>query len=204
MEQHVSISRGNSKMGAISSISLPPILSCSKDACKFCGKKCYAAKIAKLRPKTVGAAYKRNLEILLNDPELFWREVDAALMTSHFFRFSVSGDIYDKDYFENMVRLAKKNNHCEILCFTKQFNIVNDYLSKHRLPKNLHLIFSAWRGMTMNNPHNLPEAHVLYKDGYTTAKDGAKWCSGSCIDCAIQGSNCWNLKSGEQILIREH
>lgn len=204
MERHVSISHGNAKMGAIPSVSLPPIITCSKEACKHCGKKCYAAKIAKLRPKTVGAAYQRNLDILKENPEQFWREVDAALMVNRFFRFGVSGDIYNRDYLENMVRLAKKNSHCEILCFTKQFDIVNEYLEHHRLPKNLHLIFSGWRGMTMNNPYNLPEAHVMYKDGYTTAKDGAKWCSMNCHSCAVEGRNCWVLKNGESIMFREH
>ena len=202
--KHVSISRGNAKMGNIPSLSLPPIISCSKEACKFCGKKCYAAKIARLRPKTVGAAYQRNLDILKSDPEQFWREVDAALMINRFFRFGVSGDIYDKDYFANMVRLARKNSHCQILCFTKQFDIVNDYLAEHKLPKNLHVIFSAWRGMTMNNPFNLPEAHVFYKDGFTTAKDGAKLCTLNCFSCAVKGSNCWSLKKGESVVFREH
>ena len=202
--EHVSISRGNAKMGDIPSLSLPPIITCSKEACKFCGKKCYAAKITRLRPKTVGAAYQRNLNILKTDPEQFWREVDAALMINRFFRFGVSGDIYDKDYFANMVRLARKNSHCQILCFTKQFDIVNDYLAEHKLPKNLHLIFSAWRGMTMKNPYNLPEAHVFYKDGFTTAKDGARFCSGDCSSCAITNENCWSLKNGQQILLKEH
>lgn len=203
-ELHVSISRGNSKMGAIPSVSLPPIITCSKEACKHCGKKCYAAKIARLRPKTVGASYQRNLDILKNDPDKFWREVNAALSINRFFRFGVSGDIYNKEYFAKMCELARKNSHCQILCFTKQFEIVNDYLNEHRLPKNLHLIFSAWRGMKMNNPHNLPEAHVMYRDGYTTAKDGAKLCTGNCAECSVANANCWSLKKSEQILFREH
>lgn len=203
-ERHVSISSGNFKMGRIASVSLPPIITCSKDACKFCGKDCYAKKIARLRPKTVGAAYQRNLDILLEEPEQFWREVNAAVATSRFFRFGVSGDIYNAEYFENMVKVAKNNKHCEILCFTKQFAIVNEYLKEHRIPKNLHIIFSAWRGMKMDNPNNLPEAHVMYKDGFTTAKDGAKYCSGSCIECATNGQNCFSLKHGEQILLRQH
>ena len=204
MEQHVSISRGNAKMGQIASVSLPPIITCSKEACKHCGKKCYALKIARLRPKTVGAAYQRNLDILKTNPDQFWREVEAALMVNRFFRFGVSGDIYDKDYLVKMCELAERNKHCQILCFTKQFDIVNEYLSEHKLPDNLHLIFSAWRGMTMNNPYNLPEAHVMYKDGYTTAKDGAKWCSGNCFTCAITNDNCWSIKNGEQLLLKEH
>lgn len=204
MEQHVSISRGNAKMGAIPSLSLPALITCSPEACKCCGKKCYAHKIAKLRPKTVGAAYQRNLDILKENPEQFWREVNAAVAVTRFFRFGVSGDIYDEHYFEKMVEVAKKNKHCELLCFTKKFRIVNKYLEVHRLPKNLHIIFSGWKGLEINNPHNLPEAHVLFKDGFTTAKDGAKYCSMNCYECAIEGRNCWSLKKGEQIIFREH
>jgi hypothetical protein len=191
-------------MGQIASVSLPPIITCSKEACKHCGKKCYALKIARLRPKTVGAAYQRNLDILKTNPDQFWREIEAALMVNRFFRFGVSGDIYDKDYLTKMCELAERNKHCQIICFTKQFAIVNEYLSEHKLPDNLHLIFSAWRGMTMNNPYNLPEAHVIYKDGYTTAKDGARFCSGNCFTCAITNDNCWSIKNGEQILLKEH
>lgn len=204
MEQHVSISRGNAKMGAIPSLSLPALITCSPEACKCCGKKCYAHKIAKLRPKTVGAAYQRNLDILKENPEQFWREVNAAVAVTRFFRFGVSGDIYDEHYFEKMVEVAKKNKHCELLCFTKKFRIVNKYLEVHRLPKNLHIIFSGWKGLEINNPHNLPEAHVLFKDGFTTAKDGAKYCSMNCYECAVEGRNCWSLKKGEQIIFREH
>lgn len=204
MEQHVSISRGNAKMGAIPSISLPALITCSPEACKCCGKKCYAHKIAKLRPKTVGAAYQRNLDILKENPEQFWREVNAAVAVTRFFRFGVSGDIYDYDYFDNMVKVARNNKDTQILCFTKQFDIVNEWLKSHRLPKNLHVIFSAWRGMEMNNPNNLPEAHVFYKDGYTTAGDGAKLCTGNCFECSINKANCWSLKKGEAVVFKEH
>lgn len=38
-ETHVSISCGNSKMGAIPSVSLPPLITCNTEACKYCGKK---------------------------------------------------------------------------------------------------------------------------------------------------------------------
>ena len=202
-ELHVSISKGNSKMGAVQSVSLPPFKTCSPAACKLCGKKCYVRRII-ARRKTVREAYERNLLILRTDPEKFWREVSAAIaMTTHF-RFGVSGDIADIDYLTHMVELARKHKHCELLCFTKQFDIVNEFLKTHRLPKNLHLIFSAWKGLEMDNHYNLPEAHVLYRDGTTTAKDGAKWCSGNCFECAVDNSNCWSLQKGEQIIFKEH
>lgn len=203
-ELHVSISRGNSKMGAVPSVSLPPVKTCSPEAVKFCGRKCYVKRYVMQRQKTVGAAYERNLYLLQNEPEKFWREVNAAVaMTTHF-RFGVSGDIPGWFYLRNMVSIAKHNSHCEILCFTKQYDIVNFYLKKHELPKNLHIVFSAWKGLPMENPHNLPEAHVFFKDGTTTAKDGARYCSGNCYECAVANANCWSLKEGEQIIFKEH
>lgn len=198
---HVSISKGNIKMGAINSVSLPSILTCRQCDCQ---KKCYARKIERLRP-SVRKAYRNNLDILLNDPDTYWREVEAAVMTSRFFRFHVSGDIVDDAYFAHMVSVASRNPHCEILCFTKQFEIVNSFLScGGTIPQNLHLIFSGWPGLTMENPFKLPEAHVLFKDGTTTASDAAIPCGGNCTECAITDAGCWTLRQGEQVVFHEH
>ena len=204
-ELHVSISRGNSKMGAVPSVSLPPVKTCSPEAVKHCGKKCYVKRYVMRRQKTVGAAYERNLFLLENDPEKFWREVNAAVAMATHFRFGVSGDIPDLVYLLNMIDVAERNPHCEILCFTKQYDIINFHLEYHNsFPKNLHIIFSAWKGLPMKNPNNLPEAHVFFKDGTTTAKDGARYCSGNCYECAMTNANCWSLKAGEQIIFKEH
>lgn len=126
-------------------------------------------------------------------------------MMSRFFRFHVSGDIPDDNYFENMVEIACRNRHCEILCFTKKYDIVNRFLEKGRvIPQNMHMILSAWRDMEMLNPFKLPEAHVRYRDGYTTARDSAKECGGNCTECAITEGGCWTLKGGEQVVFNEH
>lgn len=202
---HISVSRGNSKMGAVPSLSLPPVKTCSPEAVKFCGKKCYVKRYVMRRQKTVGAAYERNLYILQNDPEKFWREVNGAVAMATHFRFGVSGDIPDMAYLLGMFATAQHNPHCQILCFTKQYKIVNTHLSRFcTLPDNLHIIFSAWKGLPMDNPYNLPEAHVFYRDGTTTAKDGARYCSGNCYECAMTNANCWSLKQGEQIIFKEH
>ena len=96
------------------------------------------------------------------------------------------------------------NPHCEILCFTKKYEIVNRILISHNMPPNLHIIFSAWRGLDMENPNHLPEAHVRYRDGTTTARDDALECSGNCTECAITDEGCWTLKNGEQVVFNEH
>ena len=199
---NISISKGNSKMGDISSVSLPSGLTCRSD-CE-CSKKCYAKRIERLR-KSVREAYKTNLEVLKKSPETYWREVEAAVMLSRFFRFHVSGDIPNRDYLDRMFEVSKGNPHCEILCFTKKYELVNGALDEGViLPSNLHLIFSVWRGLKTNNPYHLPEAHVRYKDGTTTTDDKAVGCGGNCTECALTSGGCWVLKNGEQVVFDEH
>ena len=198
---HISISNGNIKMGKIPSVSLPSILTCRKCDCQ---KKCYAAKIERLRP-SVRKAYGTNLSILKEDPDTYWREVEAAIMMSRFFRFHVGGDIPDMSYLIRMVGVAARQPHCQILCFTKKFELVNQLLDTGAvLSPNLHLIFSGWTGLQMENPHHLPEAHVRFKDGTTTTRPDAIPCSGNCATCACTDGGCWNLKSGQQVVFQEH
>lgn len=202
----VKFSSGNSKMGSIPSVSLPAKKTCQECAC---WNKCYAAKLERLRP-AVRNAYQNNLDVYNEDPDTYWREVEGQVMLSRFFRFHVSGDIPDVFYFDRMIGVASRNPHCQILCFTKRYDIVNKLIYKQstdglaHLPDNLHLIFSAWPGLTMSNPYNFPEAHVLFRDGTTTAREDAIPCGGNCTECAVTDSGCWTLKHGEQIVFKEH
>lgn len=199
---NVKISNGNAKMGAIPSVSLPAGVTCRSD-CE-CSKKCYAKRLERMRP-SVRQAYKHNYDLLNSDPNTYWREVEASIMMSRFFRFHVSGDIPDATYFEHMVDIARTNTHCEILCFTKKYDIVNSHINIiGKLPKNLHIIFSGWHDIEMVNPYNLPEAHVRYRDGSTTAREDAKSCGGNCTECAITDGGCWTAKHGEQVVFNEH
>lgn len=189
-------------MGAIPSVSLPAGLTCRKDL--PCITKCYARKLERLR-KTVRNSYQNNYEILKMNPDLYWREVEANIMMSRFFRFHVSGDIPDKKYLDRMIEVSKRNKHCQILCFTKQYGIVNSYIKNGgRIPKNLHLIYSAWEGLEMDNPYKMPEAHVKYRDGSTTASPNAVPCGGNCAECARTEAGCWELKKGGQVVFNEH
>jgi hypothetical protein len=123
-------------------------------------------------------------------------------MTTRFFRYHVSGDIPDADYLGRMVDLARKIPGTEFLAFTKKYDLVNDFLTRDEIPANLHIIFSAWPGMEMNNPHGLPVAAVIFKGD--EPRDGWKVCPGSCASCAARGVGCWELKHGETIAFYEH
>lgn len=199
----VSISKGNSKMGAVPSVSLPPIVTC-KDANGNpppCAAKCYAAKLCRLR-KTVREAYARNLEIWTADPATYELQVKAAASMTRFFRWHVSGDLISMDYLKMVVRVARELPHTEFLMFTKRFDLVNDFTYCEDIPGNLHIIFSAWPGMDTPNPHDYPVAHVVFR-GEEPA-DSWKVCGGNCTECACRGVGCWQLKHGEHICFNEH
>ena len=196
----VSISKGNRKMGAIPSVSLPPVITCPKGA--PCAKKCYAAKMCRIYP-TVKKAYENNLNLLRASSTEYWRQVRTAATMTKYFRFHVSGDIPDIMYLAEMVVTAEQIPGTQFLAFTKQYDIVNAFL-KHigTFPDNLHIILSEWGTRKPDNPHNLPTAAVIFKG--TEPEDHWKICGGNCSECACRGVGCWELKRGETIAFYEH
>lgn len=200
MENKISISKGNSKMGEIKSVSLPPIITCAENC--TCAKKCYAAKLCRIY-KNVKESYNRNLDILNNNPVEYWEQVNDALSVSRFFRFHVSGDIPNYQYLTDMINAAKNNPHCDILVFTKRYWMINKALDGGlEIPQNLHIVFSEWEGMAMDNPYNLPVAHVIFKG--QEPQDNWNICGGNCLTCAKVNEGCWKLGKGEHVAFYEH
>lgn len=196
----VSISAKNSKMGAIPSVSLPPVVTCKN--CETCKYKCFALKLTRRRP-SVKNAYNRNLSILNASRDDYFLQVKAAAITTRFFRWHVSGDIVDADYLKRMCKIARDCKQTHFLAFTKNYEDVNEYLTNHRKPANLQLIFSLpFNGAAIDNPHNLPTAAVVLR-GHEPAPD-YKMCGGNCTECACRGVGCWELKKGETIAFNEH
>ena len=200
MTNQISISKGNSKMGAIPSVSLPACITCNPDA--PCFKKCYALRLSRRR-STVATAYARNLDILSTDPVAYWVQVKSAAITTRFFRYHVSGDIPNAEYFLNMVRTARELPNTTFLAFTKQYPIVNAYLNAGgTIPENLKIVFSNWGAWKCENPHEMPTCEIILK-GNEPAPNW-KICGGNCTECACRGIGCWELKKGDTIAIYEH
>lgn len=198
----VRISERNSKMGAVASVSLLPFNTCPARCAGTCGVKCYAAKLANMRP-TVLRSYAINTAIAVLRPEIYWAQVETAIMEVRFFRFHVSGDIINAEYFSNMVRVAANNPHCEILCFTKRYEVVNAWIDENgELPVNLHVLFSGWTNLEPVNPHALPETNVVPRGG-EPAEDW-KICGGNCFNCACRGVGCWQAQRGDVIAFNMH
>ena len=197
----VTISNGNSKMGAVVSVSLLPFLTCPARCNGTCGSECYAAKIANLYPSVL-KSYAKNTAIALYRPMKFWQDVEKAIKGVRFFRFHVSGDIINKEYFANIVDIATANKHCEILLFTKRFEIVNAYIKAFGdLPENLHVLFSGWDNLKPVNPYKLPETNVFGKEG---PAENWKVCGGNCFECGCRGVGCWQAKKGDTIAFKKH
>ena len=198
----VSISEGNTKMGKVPSLSLHPILTCPSRCNGTCGDKCYAKKLAMLRP-TVLRAYARNTAIAKLAPIEFFKTVDKVMKTSTHFRFHVSGDIPNRNYFHMVWFLSEKHPHCDVLMFTKRFELVNEVIGDNgEPPKNLHILFSGWTNLTPDNPNHLPETTVYATD----ADIRPEWtlCGGNCLDCAQHCAGCWTAKKGETIAFKIH
>lgn len=202
----VSISSGNTKMGKVASVSLLPILTCPGRCNGTCGDKCYAKKLALLRP-TVARAYARNTMVARLAPHAFFKAVRSAMMKAEYFRFHVSGDLPSARYLHEVINACKVAPHCQVLMFTKRYELVNKYIwDGGSLPKNLHCLFSGWTNLFPTgsgfNPYNLPETTVYAKD--EDIRPEWTLCGGNCLDCAIHDGGCWAAKPGETIAFKIH
>lgn len=202
---HVKFSYGNRKTGAlVPSVSLIPIADCGN--CKVCAKGCYDIRNVCFQ-KTVQKSRANNSAIYQKDPEKYWEEIEKAVKYLRFFRYHVGGEIKDLDYLTHMAGIAKRTPTCEFLAFTKMYDVVNRYLDLHKeFPKNLHIIFSDWRGAEFENPYNLPVSSPLWEDGtkgpHCTEKQFM--CPGLCEECAEAWTGCWAAKNGDTILFEAH
>lgn len=200
MKQYAKVSNTNSKLGGqIYSINLPPIVTCRSDA--PCFKGCYACKGNWLYPN-VKNSLQHNLEAYKSNPDLFFESVAIQTALVRFCRWHSSGDIVDMQYFEGMCKVARKNKDTHYLCFTKKYEIINEFLSKgKRIPKNLSIVFSAWSNWIPENPYDLPMTYVYGKEfnNELIPKDAIP-CGGKCETCQA----CWTLKKGQHVYFLKH
>ena len=202
----IHISGGNTKLGAIMNISLPPVVTCHN--CSNCKKYCYAIRTYN-RFTSTAAGWNDNYMLFQLNPDKYFGDISRAVKTQRFFRWHVSGDIVNTRYLAGMLDVAHDNPKVEFLAFTKAYQIVNEWIQlESDIPSNLHIIFSASPGVAMPNPYKLPECHINFSDPtLNTYKGGAEYvhaCGGNCTECAINGCGCFFLKSGDVTLINQH
>ena len=201
------ISKGNRKIGRVMNVSLPPVMACSN--CSECKHYCYDIKACLQHPNTVIDARMRNYVVMLKNRKRYFEEIDKAMSrrrTNKFFRWHVAGDIIDADYFDNMVQIARR--HPDFVCwtYTKVYHIVNEWIAANGpLPENLHIMFSEWDGMPMDNPYNIPIFTCKLKAGNKNRSEESFYsmhkCPGNCDICKATGRGCI---AGENTYADEH
>lgn len=185
------ISNGNRKIGKAMNVSLPPILSCGN--CKECKHFCYDIR-ACLQYKNVIDARIRNYVILLRDRDLYFSTIDKACSrrkANKMFRWHVSGDIIDLDYFCRMVEIARNHPDFIFWTYTKMYHIVNEYCDrygKESIPGNFSVMFSEWKGMELVNPYHFGEFRALYEN--ESIPENTYYCPGNCDICKAARRGC--------------
>lgn len=203
MSNFVTVSTGNSKLGpAIPSINLPAGTTCNPNA--PCFKGCYATRGRFLYPNAKNSQMG-NLNAYLENPQQYFEDIAYRTRLSLFVRWHSSGDIIDERYLEGMCWVARQNPNTQYLAFTKQFEIVNNYkANKHRIPRNLHIVFSSWKDWVPENPYKFPTSWVYFpKDVDNTNQHipaNAVVCPNNCAKC----QRCWSLGKGESVQFKKH
>ena len=201
---HVRISQGNKKIGRVMNVSTAPILCCGN--CKNCSCYCYDIK-ANLQYKNVLHARAVNTVMARMNRDGFFSQIDWAISrrrTNKYFRWHVAGDILDCDYFERMVKIAIDHPDFTFWTYTKMYGIVNSWLDRNggRLPFNLHVMYSKWEGMPMDNPYNMPEFRVRMDGMELDPFKALHKCPGNCDACKAGGGR--GCIAGETIYVDEH
>jgi|WetSurMetagenome_2_1015567.scaffolds.fasta_scaffold305584_3 hypothetical protein len=172
----MAISLGNTKLGLIPNLPLPPITSCHN--CSQCSKSCYAIKSYRQYPDTK-RSWDYNLRLWKYNPLQFERKIIKFLSKKHYanFRWHTSGEIQGQRYLDMMVRVANLFKQTNFLCFTKWYD-----LDFSKVPENLNIIFSVWPGMELPTERH---SHIkwTWMEHDPRTPEGIQKCSGHCDGC---------------------
>lgn len=190
-ELRLHISKGNSKIGRTHNFSLAPVLTCANCAC--CMWFCYDVK-ACWQYLNVRIARAENTAMMYLNRAATFAQIDKYISKCRahkYFRWHVSGDILDVDYFDRMVQIARNHPDWIFWTYTKNYYAVNQWLTvngKENLPANLSVMFSIWEGMECPNPFRMPTFRCVMPG---TEHDPDAWkCPGNCEACLKAGRGC--------------
>jgi hypothetical protein len=194
-DQVLTVSSGNTKLGNIPNLNLPPLVTCIENP--PCAKLCYARKAYEgYAAHSCKSAWDGNLQLWQESIPLFQQALDAwlAKYKPAYFRWHSSGDIPDRDYWCMMLRVAVKNPGTRFLCYSRRSYAWSDAEHMANIP-NLRILRSLWIDEAGRDEYR-PWFKVLSKDELWYEPT----CPGSCSNCLI----CWHLLTGEGRTIRLH
>ena len=187
------ISKGNRKIGLTHNFSMAPGITCAN--CSGCIKFCYDIK-ACWQYLNVRIARAENTAMMYMDRAKTFAQIALYISRAKahkYFRWHVSGDILDTDYFDRMVKIAQQFPDWTFWTYTKAYMFVNEWIRSHgetkeAIPSNLSVMYSEWDGMPMDNPYGMPTFRCIMP-GQEPAPDAWK-CPGNCEACLRSGHGC--------------
>lgn len=200
-------SRTVSKLGdGIGSINLPRGITCRASYDLPCKADCYAGH-GRFAFDNSQKSMANNLQVYLTNPAYFEAAVTEGSRHVTESRFHSSGDIPDMAYLDMMARIAGNTPFTRHLCFTKKYELVNEWLSKHggKFPKNLRMVLSNWGEWSCDNPFRLPTTDLEFpnQDNAHLPEKFSR-CSLHCGPCVAAGHSCWDLESGDCMVFKKH
>lgn len=193
-------------------VSFIPILDCPN--CSGCYKDCYDLR-NDCWQTTVMNDRARNSALHLVNPSMFWDRVKELVLEDItkipsdeyiLLRINVGGDLTREDFYfiDDMVKEVKQ---LVVQFFTKNYNGINSFMDdRGDFDPRVCKLISRWEGMECDNRHNIPESHVLFPEGKTTADFTRphRFCGGNCSECIETSNGCFGLANGEQVILSSH
>lgn len=186
------ISDGNKKIGKTLNVSLAPIITCHN--CRECMKYCYDVKAVMAYPSCLDAR-ARNTALFMKDRGDFFGRLHKRMRgrkARKALRFHVSGEIVDSDHLDRIIDTARMFPDWTIWTYTKMYWVVNQYVDSHggsiaaAIPSNLHVMFSEWKGLPMDNPHGFP----VFRCAFDESDKVGHHCPGNCDICLAHKRGC--------------
>ena len=204
----VTLTMGNSKLGRVMNVSLPPPCSCDKSMPCFRTNQCYAMKHAYLPYRNVRDAWDRNMGMWLTAPSRYMAGIRMAVRQKKpaLFRWHVGGDIpaaFTSAYISGMCDVANSFPDTKFWCFTKRYAFVRANAKLIKGTPNLTVILSAWPGVKLDG-RTRRAWPVCYVDDPKQPDPripaDAVACPGNCEKCQA----CVNLRPGQSVKILKH
>jgi len=207
----VKIAKGNSKMGKVAHVNLPPCRTCNRELPCYEGG-CYSQKAYRMYPGT-REAWDNNWLMQHKFRDEYFLQIGAYINAKRpdLFRWHSAGDVPDGDYMRRIYEMAYLRDWSEsstkFLLFTKKYELLMNYVDRRkpvfRDHANLKVVVSAWPGLVLpkKTTDRFPVAYMrdpVLPD--IRIPEDARPCSGRCDECGL----CWELKTGESMVFDKH
>lgn len=194
---HLSISKGNIKVGGIPQFNTLPgkdpltskkgelltnIEGTCGDLCENCKATCYAIKCALFHHNSIIPAWAKNTYILRNDPEKVRKEINEFIKKNivKYFRFHTSGEIENVAHLKLYCDICNDNPDVVFYMYTKNFQAIYDLFiyEGEEKPSNFVINLSEWHGNIRKFYASLDNSSIKFFNSLNefAYDDGAEEC----------------------------